>query len=93
MVHTYQVAGNFPPKMELIPKELKVVNIKRLGIQMDEGQQVAINGIVFEIGKSERIQFENAEVQSIQIVNNAVAYQNNDSFIIIDFTYDDEEED
>ena len=83
-IHTYQVAGKFYSGRELVPSNLNLKKIIRLGIQGDEGSKILLDQKSFEIGKSKILYYDNAEVKSIELSSLTTP-----RFLIIDFTYED----
>lgn len=95
-IHSFQCSGIFPPTKQIVPQNRHIKTIHKLGIQGREGALIDLNHKTFEIGKSNILYYEDAEIDSIKVNKyngrDLNPQQSLSEFLIIDFTYSDYED-
>lgn len=70
----YQLQGPFKNGEELVPiiknNNTDINSIERVGIQTREGNKCRINGVLFNIGKTGLLEFDEVDITSLVFLQN-----------------------
>ena len=68
---TYQISGTYITGQELI-KEIPYhpISIKKIGVQLEQGESIVLNNQNFIMGKTGRLEFNDVNITSIKLSSN-----------------------